>query len=98
MHRVGVLPPQVVGLTPTTFSLAIMNSSTISQPADAVTVAQVLQQQLKKVWVLGVWVYGWPLLLDGGLHECICGGRDVQSMHYIYCVYCAQELRMGRDV
>ena len=77
-----MLPPQVVGVIPTAFSIAIMNSTTISQPADAVTVAQVLQQQLNKVWSLDFWVYGWPLLFDG-LRECICDGGDVQSMQSV---------------
>ena len=82
MHCAGVLPPEVVGLTPSAFSIAIMNSTTISQPADAVTLAQVLQQQLKKVWSLGFWVYGWSLQFDG-LRECICDGEDVHSMQSV---------------
>ena len=49
MHHAGVLPTQVAGITPTPFSLAIMNTTTVSQPDEAVTVAKVLQHQLVQV-------------------------------------------------
>ena len=47
--RVDVLPPDLVGIKPTAFSLAVINTSLVTAPADAETLAIVLQEQLLKV-------------------------------------------------
>ena len=47
--RVGVLPTNLVGIQPTAFSLAVINTSLVTAPADAETLAHVLQEQLLKV-------------------------------------------------
>ena len=50
MHLLaGVLPSDLVGLKPTLFALAVINTSSVMDTADAETLAQVLQEQLLKV-------------------------------------------------
>ena len=92
--RVGVLPTNLVGIQPTAFSLAVINTSLVTDPADAQTLAQVLQEQLLKVCnsairLLMVQRSCW-LAVVVGMH--VCDFQMVQPILFTHMLHCVDNM------
>ena len=93
-YRVGVLPTNLVGIQPTAFSIAVINTSLVTDPADAQTLAQVLQEQLLKVCnsairLLMVQRSCW-LAVVVGMH--VCDFQMVQPILFTHMLHCVDNM------